>query len=105
MNEDGSVELLRHAPDRLKRSIIEIQSVDASGVRICVDVRANLCPAQSQLTNATFQLFSRQIRILKRDRRQASESFPVVPDYAGDVIIQPPRKIKCIVRFRPITEH
>src|SRR5206468_8550402 len=104
MNEDGSVELLRRAPDRLKRSIIEIQSVDASGVRICVHVRANLCAAQSQLANAPFQLLSRKIRVLKRDRRQTGEAFGVVAHYAGDVIIQPPRKVERVVRFRPITE-
>src|SRR5438477_6498898 len=53
MNEDGSVELFRRAPNRLKRRIIEIQSIDASGVRICVHVRTDLCAAQSQLANTT----------------------------------------------------
>jgi len=54
MNEDGSVELFRRAPNGLKRRIIEIQSIEASGVRICIHVRANLCATQSQLTNAAF---------------------------------------------------
>ena len=89
MNEDGSVELFRRAPNRLKRRVIEIQSVDSSRMPVCIHVRANLCATQSQLANATFQLLSREIGILKRDRRQPSESFWVVPDHLGDVIIEP----------------
>ncbi len=105
MNEDGSVELFRRAPDGLKRSIIEIQGVDPAGVRICVHVRADLRAAQSQFADATFQFLRRQIRILQRDRRQAGESLRMVAHDFGDVIVQSPGKIERVGRFRPITEH
>ena len=68
-------------------------------------MRADLCTAQSQFANATFQFLSSQIRVLKRDRRQTSEAFRMFAHYIRDVIVQPPRKIERVVWFRPVTEH
>src|SRR6266581_1381972 len=46
MNKDRCVQFFSGAPDRLKRRIIKIQSVDATGMRIRIDVRADLRTAQ-----------------------------------------------------------
>src|SRR2546421_6948736 len=64
MNEDRGAELFRRAPDRLKRSIVEIQSVDAAEVWVRVYVGADLSTSQPQLGNTTLQLARRHLRVL-----------------------------------------
>src|SRR6516165_9410916 len=54
MNKDRRIQFFRGAPDRLERRIIEIQSVDAAGMRIRIDVRADLRAAQAQFADASF---------------------------------------------------
>src|SRR6476620_12502476 len=59
MNKDRSVQFFSGAPHRLKRRIIEIQRVDATGMGICIDMRSNLRAAQAQFVDASFQFASR----------------------------------------------
>src|SRR5205823_15002997 len=75
MNKDRGVQIFRGAPDRLKRCIIEIQRVDAAGMRICIHVRADLRTAQAQFSDASFQFASREIRVLHWNGRQSREWF------------------------------
>src|SRR6266566_3970493 len=105
MNEDRRPKLLCRAPDGLERRIVQIQGVDATGVRIRIDVGADLYTAQPQLTNAALQFARREIGILQRDRPQARESLRVISDDSSDVIIQPARKIERVGWLRPIAEH
>ena len=105
VNEDRPAKLLGHTPDRLQRRIVQIQSVDATGVRVRVHVRANLRAAQSQFTDTSFEFGRGQIGILQRNRRQPGESFGMSTNYFGNVIVQPPRKIERIGRLRPIAKH
>ena len=74
-------------------------------MRVCIDMGADLCPAQAQLTNATFQFAGRQIRILHGDGRQSREPLWMIADDFGDVIVQPARKVERVGWLRPITEH
>jgi hypothetical protein len=46
MDEDRRTKLLGHGPDRLKRCIVQIQGVNATGVRVGIHVGADLHPAQ-----------------------------------------------------------
>ena len=82
-------------------ALSRFKRVDASGVRVCVDMRADLRPAQAQLTDAAFQLARRQIRILHRDRRQARESLRMIAHDFGDVIVQPAGQVERIGRLSP----
>ena len=66
---------------------------------------ADLRPAQPQLTDATFQLASREIRILHWDRRQSRKSLWMIANDFGDVIVQLARKVERVGRFRPIAKH
>src|SRR6202022_4233425 len=87
MNEDRRAELLRRAPNWLKRRIVQIYGVDATRVRVCIDMRTDLRPAQTQFTHASLQLARRQIRILQRYRSQTRESFRMTANNFGDVIV------------------
>src|SRR5436853_6281316 len=49
MNEDRGAELFRRAPNRLKGSVVQVESVDAAEVRVRVHMRADLRAAQPQL--------------------------------------------------------
>src|SRR6266567_5162261 len=73
MNKDRCVQFFSGAPDRLKRRIIEIQSVDATGMRVRIDMRSDLRTAHSQLTNASFQLACGEVGILHWNGRKARE--------------------------------
>src|SRR5438067_12836855 len=66
---------------------------------------SNLRSAQAQLTDATFQLASRQIRILHRDRCQSREPLWMIARDFGDVIVQLAREVERVGRLRPIAEH
>ena len=48
MNKDGGIKFFCGAPDRLKRCVIEVQSIYASEMRICINVRSNLRAAQPE---------------------------------------------------------
>src|SRR4029077_19382787 len=87
MNKDRSVEFFCRTPNRLKRSIIEVQRIDASRVRIRVHMRADLCAAQSQLADTSFQFACCKIRILHWNRRQPSESLRVFTNNLRNVVI------------------
>ena len=105
MNEDGRAELLRGAPDRLQGRVVQVQSIDATEMRIGVDMRADLRATQSQLADTAFQFAGGQIRILQRNRCQAGESRRIIPDDFCDVIVQSPGKIERVGWLRPIAEH
>src|SRR6266571_6644149 len=105
MNKDRGVQFFSGAPHRLKRRIIEIQSIDATGMRICIDMRSDLRAAQPQFSDASFQFASCEIRVLHWNRREAREPFGMLPNDPGDVVVKPPRKIEGIGWFCPIAEH
>src|SRR5436309_12644302 len=88
MNKDSGVELFCRAPNRLKRGIIKIQRVDASGMRICIHMRADLSPAQPQFTHASFEFACCEVRILHWNRRQTRESFRMSTNGFRDVVIE-----------------
>jgi len=74
-------------------------------VLVRIDVGADLCSAQTQLTHASLQLLGRKIGILQRDRPEPCETGRIFPNDLGDVIVQPAGKIERVGRFRPIAEH
>ena len=90
MNEHCRAELFGRAPDGLERRIVQIDTVDASGMRVRVHVRADLRAAQAQLANATLQFARRKIRILHRNRGKTRESLRMFAHDLADVIVQPP---------------
>jgi hypothetical protein len=85
--QDRGVELFSSAPDRLKRRIIEIQNVDATGMRICVHMRANLRATHSQVAHASFQFARCEIRVLHWNSSQAREMFWMITKDGGNVIV------------------
>ena len=87
MNKDGGIHVFSGAPDRLKRCIIEVQSIDASEVRICIHVRADLCPAQAEFADAALQFACREIGILHWNSPQACETRWVIANDFGNVIV------------------
>src|SRR5207253_11470056 len=105
MNKDRCVQFFSGAPHRLKRRIIEIQRVDPTRMRICIDMRSDLSAAQTQFVDASFQFASREIWVLHRNGREARESLWMIANDPGDVVVKPPRKIEGIGWFCPITEH
>ena len=105
MNKDRCVQFFSGAPHRLKRRIIEIQSVDATGMRVRIDMRSDLRTAHSQLTNASFQLACGEFGILHWNGRKARESLWMITDDPGHVVVKSPRKIEGIGWFCPIAEH
>src|SRR6266568_1125881 len=105
MNKDRCVQFFSGAPHRLKRRIIEIQSVDATGMRVRIDMRSDLRTAHSQLTNASFQLACGEVGILHWNGRKARESLWMITDDPGHVVVKSPRKIEGIGWFCPIAEH
>src|SRR4051812_34668945 len=48
MHKDGSAELLGCTPDWLQRRVVQIQYVDATSMRIGINVRTDLHAVQSQ---------------------------------------------------------
>src|SRR5437870_4211948 len=105
MNKDRGVQFFSGAPHWLKRRIIEIQSVDATGMRICIDMRSDLRAAQPQFSDAALQFACCESRILHWKGREARESLWVVANDPADVVVKPPREIEGIGWFCPITEH
>src|SRR5438552_8993898 len=105
MNKDRGVQFFSGAPHRLKKRIIEIQRVDAAGMRICIDMRSDLRAAQPQFSDASLQFACCEIRVLHWNRRQACESLWMIANDPGDVVVESPRKIEGISWFCPIAEH
>ena len=70
-----------------------------------VDVRANLCPAKAELTNATLELARGEIGILQRNCPETGEARRIRPHDFGDVIVEQAGKVERVRRFCPIAEH
>src|SRR5438045_8461215 len=105
MNKNCCVESLGGAPDRLKRGIVEIQRIDSPGMRVWIHVRADLCAAQAQLTDASFQFACSQIPILHWDCRQACASLRMITNIPGTVVVYSPDKVQPISGFRTVAKH
>ena len=105
MDKDGGVELLRCAPDRLKRGVVEIQVSMRPKCRFASTWVPICAPRRAEVTNRTLQFLRRQIGVLQRDGRQTGKAFRMIANDIGNVIIQPPRKIERVMRPCPITEH
>ena len=69
MNKDRGIEFFSGAPDRLKRGVVEVQSIYASEMRIRINVRSDLRAPQPELPDAAFQF------ALRRGQGPASEWF------------------------------
>src|SRR6478736_881436 len=87
MNKERGIEFFGGAPDRLKRCVIEVQSIYASEVRISIHVRSNLCAAQPEFPDATFQFARRDVGILYGNGSKTGETRRMITNYFGDVIV------------------
>ena len=90
MNENRRAQLFRGTPHRLKRGIIQIQNIHATGVLVRVDMRSDLCAAQAQVADATFQLTRGPVRVLQGKGGQADKAFRMFANDFGDVVVQSP---------------
>ena len=66
---------------------------------------ADLDAGQLQVAHAALQLLYREIDRLHGQRAEPDEAFGELGDDAGNVVVQPLRKIKGMRRLRPIREH
>ena len=87
MNKDRRIEFFGGAPDRLKRCVIEVQSIYASEMRICVHVRSNLRAAQPEFPDAAFQFACRDVGVLYWNGSKAGEARRMIANHFGDVVV------------------
>src|SRR5262245_65409866 len=92
MNKDRGIELFSGAPDRLKRCVIEIQSIYAPKIRICIHVRADLCGAEPELPDAAFQFGRGELRILHWNGCKAGGGRRMMPKSLRDVVVWAARR-------------
>src|SRR6478736_459267 len=85
MNKNRGIELLSSAPDRLKRCVIEVQSIYAPEMQIRIHVRSDLRAAQPELPDAAFQVGRREIRILHWNSSKTGETRRMIANHFGYV--------------------
>src|SRR4030095_3253446 len=87
MDKDRGIEFFSCAPDRLKRCVIEVQSIYASEIRIRVNVRSDLRAAKPELPDAAFQFACGEIWVLHRNSSKTGETRRVIANHFGYVVI------------------
>ena len=87
MNENGGIEFFSGAPDRLKRCVIEVQSIYASEMRVCIHVRSDLRATQPEFPDTTFQLACSEIRVLHWNSSKTGEARRMIANDFGDVVV------------------
>src|SRR6516162_4314689 len=68
-------------PDRLKRCIIEVQSIYTPKIRIGINVSSDLRAAQPELPDAPFQFARGEVGILHWNSAQARETRRMISDH------------------------
>src|SRR4029077_17387130 len=84
MNKNRGLQFFGGVPNRLKRCIIEVQSIHASEIRIRVHVRPNLRTAKAEFADAAFQFACCQIGILHWNSSEASETRRMIAHDFGN---------------------
>src|SRR5262249_5207239 len=87
MNKDRGIEFFSGAPDRLKRCVIEVQSIYASELRIRINVRSDLRAAKPELPDAAFQFVCGEIWVLQRNSSKTGETPRVTANQFGYVVV------------------
>jgi hypothetical protein len=87
MNKNCGIEFFSGAPDRLKRCVIEVQSIYSSEIRIRIHVRSDLRAAQPEFPHAAFQFDRREIRILHWDSSKPGEARWMIANHLRDVVV------------------
>src|SRR5262249_53113889 len=87
MNKDRGVEFFSGAPDRLKRSVIKVQSIYAPEMRVSINVRSDLHAAQPELPDAAFQFGRRKIRILHWNSSKTGKARRMIANHLRDVVV------------------
>src|SRR5258708_6926349 len=87
MNKDRGIEFYSGAPDRLKRCVIEVQSIYSSEIRIRINVRPDLRAAQPELPDTAFQFGRREIRILHWNSSKTGETRRMIANHFGYMVV------------------
>src|SRR4029077_15458836 len=87
MNKDRGIEFFSGAPDRLKRCVIEVQSIYASEMRIRINVRSDLRATQPELPDAAFQFACGEVGILHWNGSKTGEARRMVANHLRNVVV------------------
>ena len=87
MNKDRGIEFFSGAPDRLKRCVIEVQSIYSSEIRIRINVRSDLRATQPELPDAAFQFACREVGVLHWNSSETGEARWMIANHFGDVVV------------------
>src|SRR5215831_12402606 len=74
MDKDRRIEFFGRAPDRLKRCVVEVQSIYPSKLRIRINMRSDLRAAQPELPDATFQFGRGEVGVLHWNSSKTGEA-------------------------------
>ena len=88
MKIERYVELLDCCPKRpVLRQIIVDGRIGFADLRESIDQRA----AEAQFFNATGQFLGGSLRVLQRQRREPFQTFGILRDVLGQIVVRPPR--------------
>src|SRR5215471_5367111 len=87
MNKDSSIEFFGSAPDRLKRGVIEVQSIYPSEIWIRINVRSDLSATQAKFADAALQFRCGEVGILHWNSSKTGEARWMIATHFGDVVV------------------
>src|SRR4051812_16851538 len=102
MDKNCGVELLGCAPEGLKSSVVQIQSIEPAQMFISVEMGANLRAAQTEFADATLQFARGEVGILQWNCRQTGEASGIGGHHLSNMIVKAFGKVESVRRFRPI---